>query len=563
VKRILLGLLAAALVVLPQARTFAQDAEGESKPVAVLAIASYDRLMTDLAFIGNLTGNPDLDKNIEGMIQLFTQGQGLVGLDRTRPLGVALNTDGLSFQPLIILPVTDLKQLLAALEGLVGAAQDAGDGIYELDVFNQKIYVKEKNTWAYMSTAPEPLAVLPANGGDLFTGLEKQYDIAGRLHIQNVPEVFRTMIIDQLRVGVESGLQRQEGESEESYESRRKLVDSQIDGLTTAINDLDTLTLGLSLNPEAKTAQLELAFKALPETETAKQLSRAKATNSNFAGFLQPDAAASLSLSSEIAESDAAQYVAGLEAIRDQILKHIETEARLPNDDAKKLAKDMVDQVFGTVKATFESGKIDAGATLNVSDKSMALVVGAYAVETKSLEEALLKLAKLAENEPNFPPITFNATEHAGVKFHTTSIPVPADHTIHKVVGDKLDVAIGLGEKSVYLALGNDSLELCKKLIDASASQTGQQLPPFQLNVSLGQVFQFASALQKEDAESNLKTMAEDLAKTPGKDHVRLEYVPEENGGTIRLSAEEGVLQLLGNALKNAQASGAIPGFGS
>lgn len=562
-KRILLGLLAAALVVLPQARTFAQDAEGESKPVAVLAIASYDRLMTDLAFIGNLTGNPDLDKNIEGMIQLFTQGQGLVGLDRTRPLGVALNTDGLSFQPLIVLPVTDLKQLLGALEGLVGAAQDAGDGIYELDVFNQKIYIKEKNTWAFMSTAPEPLAVLPASGGDLFTGLEKQYDIAGRLHIQNVPEVFRTMIIDQLRVGVESGLQRQEGESDESYESRRKLVDSQIDGLTTAINDLDTLTLGLSLNPEAKTAQLELAFKALPETETAKQLSRAKATNSNFAGFLQPDAAASLSLSSEIAESDAAQYVAGLEAIRDEILKHIETEARLPDEDSKKLAKDMVGQVFSTVKATFESGKIDAGATLQVSDKSMALVVGAYAAETKSLEEALMKLAKLAEGKPEFPPIKFNAAEHAGVKFHTTAIPVPAEHKIAKVVGDKLDVAIGLGEKSVYLALGNDSLELAKKLIDASAKRTGEQLPPFQLNVSLGQVFQFAGALQDENAESNLKTMAEALAKTPGKDHVRLEYVPQDAGGTIRLSAEEGVLQLLGDALKNAQANGAIPGFGS
>jgi hypothetical protein len=562
VKRILLGLLAAALVVLPQARTFAQDAEGESKPVAVLAIASYDRLMTDLAFIGNLTGNPDLDKNIEGMIQLFTQGQGLVGLDRTRPLGVALNTDGLSFQPLIVLPVTDLKQLLGALEGLVGAAQDAGDGIFELDVFNQKIYIKEKNTWAYMSTAPEPLAVLPASGGDLFSGLEKQYDVAGRLHVQNVPEVFRTMLIDQLRVGVEAGLQRQDGESDESFESRRKLVDSQIEGLTTAINDLDTLTLGLTLNPEAKTAQLELAFIALPETGTAKALSRAKATTSNFAGFLQPDAAASLSLSSEIAETDAAQYVAGLEAIRDEILKHIETEARLPDEDSKKLAKDMVEQVFSTVKATFESGKIDAGATLQVGEKSMALVVGAYAAETKSLDEALLKLAKLAENKPDFPPITFNAAEHAGVKFHTTSIPVPADHKIHKVVGDKLDVAIGLGEKSVYLALGNDSLELCKKLIDASAKQTGEQLPPFQLNVSLAQVFQFASALQSEDSESNLKTMAEDLAKTAGKDHVRLEYVPQDNGGSIRLSAEEGVLQLLGNALKNAQASGAIPGFG-
>jgi len=561
VKRILLSMLALTLLAFPATRCAAEDAEA-MKPVAVLSIASYDRLMTDVAFIGNLTGNPDLDKNLEGMIQLFTQGQGLVGLDRKRPLGLALNTDGLQFQPLIILPVTDLKQLLAALEGLVGPAQDAGDGIFELDVFNQKIYVKESNTWAYLSTSPEPLATLPKNGGDLFDGLEKSYDVAGRLFVQNVPEVFRTMLIDQLRVGVEAGLGRQPEESEEAYESRRKLVEGQIDSLTTAINELDQLTLGLSLNPEAKTAQLELSFKAVAGTETAKQLTQAKATTSQFAGFLQPDAAASLSLTSELAPSDAAQYVAGLEAVRGQVLAHIDTEVRLPNEDSKKLAKEMVGQVFDAIKATFESGKVDAGATLSLSDKSMALVVGAYVADSKGLDEALHKFARLAEGEPNFPPIKFDAAEHAGVKFHTTAIDVPADHKIHKVVGDKLDVAVGLGEKTVYLAIGNDSLELAKKLIDRSASETGKQLPPFQLNVSLEQILKFAGALQDKDGESTLKTMAEDLAKTPGKDHVRLEYVPQENGGTIRLTAEEGVLQLLGTALKNAQASGAIPGFG-
>ena len=44
----------------------------------------------------------------------------------------------------------------------------------------------------------------------------------------------------------------------------------------------------------------------------------------------------------------------------------------------------MVGEVFDAIKATFESGKIDAGATLNVSDKSMALVVGAYVADTKN-----------------------------------------------------------------------------------------------------------------------------------------------------------------------------------
>jgi hypothetical protein len=568
VKRILLPMLAFALLAFPVMRCAAEDQNGATKPVAVLAIASYERLMTDIAFIGNLTGNPDLDKNLEGMIQLFTQGQGLAGLDKKRPLGITLTTDGLQFQPLVVLPVTDLGALLTSLEGLIGAAEKGEKDVYQLDVFNQQVFIKENNKWAYVAMSPEVLDNLPNDGGSLFDGLEKNYDIAGRLHVQNVPEVFRTMLIDQLRLGVEAGLSRQPDEKDDAFEARKKMVDAQIDSLTAVISDLEQLTLGVAIDPAAKTAHIDLSFSAVAGTDTAKQFAQAKPATSNFAGFLVPDAAASLNLTTQLAESDAEQFVSGLEALRVQALQYVENEAGLPNESSKKLAQEVVGQVFDAIKATFQTGKIDAGATLSLSDDSMALVVGAYVADPKSLEEALRKFAKLGETEPDVPKITFDATEHAGISFHTASIPVPADQKVSKVLGDKLDVAVGIGEKSVYLALGKDSLPMAKKLIDASKSTATKQVPPFQLNVSLAPIFKFAAAVQDgaeggdADGGANLKAMAEDLAKAAGKDHVRLEYMPQPNGATLRLSAEEGVLQLLGTALKNAQASGALPGFG-
>jgi hypothetical protein len=562
VKRILLPMLAVALLALPAMRSAAQEQNGASKPVAVLTIASYERLMTDIAFIGNLTGNPDLDKNLEGMIQLFTQGQGLAGLDKKRPLGVTLTTDGLSFQPLIVLPVTDLKQLLGALEGLIGPAEEGAGGIFELDVFNQKVFVTEKNTWAYIGTASEALSNLPNDGGTLLAGLEKSYDIAGRLHVQNVPEVFRTMLIDQLRAGVEAGLSRQAEESDEAYETRKKAVEAQIDSLTQMINDIEELTLGLAINHEAKTAHIDLSFGAVPGTDTAKQLSRAKPSTSNFAGFLAPDAAASLNLTTELEKSDAEQFVAGLDAIRGTAIQYIQDEANLQDEASRKLAEEMVSEVFDAIKVTFESGKIDAAATLNLGEKSLALVVGAHVAEPKSVEDALHKLAKLGEKEPNVPKITFDAAKHGDITFHSASIPVPPDRQIAKVLGEKLDVSVGIGPKVVYLALGTDSLDMAKGLIDSSKSQASKQLPPFQMNVSLGPVLKFIAALDEDaDDESMVAKLAADLAKNPGKDHVRLEYMPKPNGATIRLSAEEGVLMLLGTALKSAQESGAIPGF--
>ncbi|HEX5443662.1 MAG TPA: hypothetical protein VFW87_07530, partial [Pirellulales bacterium] len=504
-KKILLPMLAVALLTLPVMRTaVAADNEG-SKPVAVLAIASYERLMTDIAFIGNLTGNPDLDKNLEGMIELFTQGQGLAGLDKKRPLGIALNTDGLQFQPLVILPVTDLKQLLTALEGLVGAAEEGAGGVYQLDVFGQQIFIKENNKWAYISMSPEVLDHLPKDGAALFDGLEKNYDIAGRLHVQNVPEVFRTMLIDQLRQGVSAGLARQDGESDDAFEARKKMVDSQIDSLTKVINDLEQLTLGISLDPAAKTAKVDLSFTAVAGTDSAKQFASAKPTTSSFAGFLTPDAAASLNLTTQLAEKDAAQFVSGLEALRTQALEHITSSENLPDEASKKLAQEITGQVFDAIKKTFETGKIDAGAVLNLSDKSMALVVGAYVADPKGLEDALRKFAKLGESDPKFPKVNFNASEHAGIDFHTASIPVPADRKVSKVLGEKLDVAVGIGEKTVYLALGTDSLALAKQVIDRSKSAASKQVPPFQLNVALTPIFQFAAALQENDAKDDAK----------------------------------------------------------
>jgi hypothetical protein len=556
-------LLAVAVVALPAARARALEKADAAKPVAVVVIASYERLMTDIAFIGNLMGSPDLDKNLEGMIQLFTQGQGLAGLDKKRPLGVTLTTDGLVFNPLVVLPVTDLKQLLGALEGFVGAAQDAGEGKHKLNVFGMDVFVKEQNAWAYASTSAEALANLPNDAGTLFGGMEKSYDIAGRLYVQNVPENFRSMLIDQLRAGVAAGLARQPEETDEAFETRKKAVDAQIDALTKAIGELEQLTLGLAIDPQAKNAHLDLSFAAVAGSETAKHLGMVKPTTSNFGGFLVPDAAASLNLTTEIAKSDAQQFVTGLEAIRAHALQHIEGEVKLQDEASKKLAREMVDQVFDAIKATFESGKIDVGATLNLDEKSMALVVGAYVADPKPLDDAVKNFAKLAEKQADLPKVKFDADSHAGIRFHSASIPVPAERRIAKVLGEHLDVSVGIGEKAVYLALGTDSLDMAKKLIDRSKGEATKPLAPFQLNVRLEPIFKFGAALQGDGDEGfDFKGMAEGLAKAAGKDHVRLEYIPQPAGATLRVTAEEGVLQLLGVALRNAQASGALPGFG-
>lgn len=559
-KKIILPILALALLAGSTVRSMAKDDNAPdvgTKPVAVLSISSYGRIMSDIGFIGNLAGNPDLDKNLEDMIKLFTQGQGLKGLDRNRPWGVTLTTDGLSLQPLIFIPVDNLKDLLDALSGLIGDAQDSGNGVFELNVFGQKVFAKEsKNKWAFISMSPESLAEVPKDPTKLLAGLDKDYDVALRLNVQNIPELYRSLAIDQLRMGVESGLDKMPKESDADYAARKKMVEGQIQALATAINEIDQLTLGWALDTTAKTTHIDLTLAAVAGSDFGKQLSQVKETTSDFTGFLAPDAAASLNVSAKIAKDNTEQIVAALQTVRAGALAHIDADDKLSDEATKKIAKEMVSEVFDAIQATIESGKIDAGATLNLSDKAMALVVGAYVADPNSLEDALKKFAKLAEKEPNFPGIKFDADKHGGVRFHTASLPVPKEEGISRILGDKLEVAVGIGSKSAYLALGTDSLKLCKQLIDKSKSDASKRVPPLQLNVSLTPIFQFAAAMQDRP---EVNAMAEELAKSQGKDHVRLVVTPQPNAVMISLNAEEGVIRLLARAGRMATAGG-LPG---
>lgn len=567
VKRFLTSMLAVALLGATAMHTSARTlaAAEETKPVAVLSIASYDRIMADVTMFGELAGNPDLAKNLEGMLKLFTQGQGLAGLDQKRPWCVALLTDDISFQPLVYLPVDDVKQLLEALAGLIGEADEAGDGLYELNVFGQPIVVKEMNKWAVVSQTVEALSEAPDDPSKLLAGLDTDYDVAVRLYVQNIPEVYRSMAIDQLRMGVESGLGRTPDEDDAQYEARRAITESQLDSLTTAINDIEEITLGVGVDVAAKTAHIDLSLTAVPDSKSAKQMAQMKAVSSNFAGFIAPEAAASLNLTTEIAKDDASQIAAALSTIRSSAMDHVENESKLEDEGSKQLAKEMLGEVFDALQATLESGKIDAAATLDLSDKSMALVVGAYVVEPGKLEDALHKFAKLAESKPEFPGIKFDADKHGDIRFHTTSIPVPQDKSMAKVLGENLDVAVGIGPQSVYLALGTDSLARLKSLIDKSKAASATELPPFQLNVALAPVFQFATAMQEEEDRDKLKVWSDELAKADGKDKVSLVIKPQEAGITIRLEAEEGVLRLLANIGKMATAAGGggFPGAGA
>jgi hypothetical protein len=548
VRKTLLSLLAVALMLTGAARLSAQD-----KPVAILSVASYDTLQADLKFVGQLADAPDLDKSLDGIIALVTRGQGLKGLDKSKPLGLAVFMDGQTPKGFAFLPIADLKGFLALFPQV--NVQDS-DGTLEIQGPNGPPgYATQKGSWAFISNDKDTLKSAPADPEKLLGDLSKDYAIAVQFNVQNVPADLRENATQIFRAGVEVGLQQKPGEDDIAYEFRKKMAQAQLKQMETLIKDLDQFTIGWAIDPSAKTTNLDISLTAVATSPIAKQFAEMANVKSDFGGFLLPDAAITLNVCSKFDQADADQAIALIQTARTKANESIENDSTIPNEEGKKQAKEVVSQLLDVAEHTVKSGKLDGGAALTMEPNALSFAAGGFVKDGPSLEAAIKKLVALGAADPNFPVVKFDIENHNGIKMHSLAIPMNDDNA-KKVFGDTMDVYIGIGAESAYVAFGKNSLTLLKSIIDKPAA-TGQKNYPFQLNVALTPILEF---INSTNPNPGAMMAAQLLSATPGKDHIRLTASVITNGVNYRISAEEGVLKAIGAGAK--MASGMAGGGG-
>ena len=183
-------IIPAAALLLPLAAAQAAD---PPKPVAVLSIASIDRLMGDFAYLTKLGGRAD----VSGFIEMA--GASLVqDLDRTKPLGVLITIENDEPKGVGFLPVHDLDKVLTVVRDKFNAnIDDLGDGIKKV-ALSKSAYLKQQGDYLFFSDQPKHLANLPTDPIAMLGGLDKQYSVGLRFYVQNVPQNLRDLALFQL-----------------------------------------------------------------------------------------------------------------------------------------------------------------------------------------------------------------------------------------------------------------------------------------------------------------------------------------------------------------------------
>ncbi|MCA9186712.1 MAG: hypothetical protein R3E01_07890 [Pirellulaceae bacterium] len=510
---------------------------GQNKPIAVVSLASVDGLLNDVSYVAKAAGYGDFATQISQQATMMTNG-----IDRSRPLGLALLTDGDQFIPLGLVPVKDLAAVLRGLEMQLGKPQPMDDGILELQG-PRPIYLKENNGWCFVGQTPGSLRKLPENPAGLLEGLNETFDIGIRVHVQNIPQAYRDIAINQIKVGIEDQLENLPEDDADAAVLQREMLKNQVRQWETLLSETDQLTFGINIDQAAGGAFLDTIFTAVTGTGTARKLAMMQDSRTNFSGFSVDGAAITMNLSGRIADDDIEQAKTTLAGLKKQAAKQIENDADLPDEASKQAAIKLIDGFFAVIEETLATGKMDGAGSAIINGTDLTLVYGTHVASGDKLEASLKELVELAKKDPNFPGIKFNAAQHNGLRFHAMQIPIPEEEEARKLFGDKLNVAIGVGEDQVCVGIGNDCVKYLRTCIDGCTKQ--KRTDPFHTNVCLSQVLRLAASIGEEES---LDSIAKVLENCGGKDNVVISAKPVSDGAMYRIEIQEGVIEAIGNA---------------
>jgi hypothetical protein len=242
------------------------------KPVVVVSISGYDKLMDNVAMLGKVSGNPELARELIVILKLIAIQQEMGGPERTRPWGAVLQTDGDELSGCAFIPSANLSKLAAMVEPLVGKAEESGRGIYKVRSRVKPVYVTQRDGWAFFAYSPEALDAVPADPIALLAGLNERYDVAVRIHTPNILPKHREKIIAWLNTQVEPYAEQQQNEPARVYALRKQATDAVLRPALAAVNDAETVTIGWALDNEAQKTHVDVAMTAKAGTETARAM---------------------------------------------------------------------------------------------------------------------------------------------------------------------------------------------------------------------------------------------------------------------------------------------------
>lgn len=543
------ALLAASLFAAPLA--FAQErlapiggasttlADG-SRPVVVLTVASLNKLMRDVNYITGVAGQPQFG----GMFSMFA-GAFAQGMDLDQPIVVMVPMVNGTPQPIIALPTSDIATVLKRLEAQTGPVDTLDDGTLVVTVNQTTLYVKQAGERAYAAQDRNALKLAPADPSGMIKGMGNAYDLAVRLQVQQVPAEVRDVLMDQLRQGFEQAMSQQN-----DAESTREMAESSIEQLEQLVREADELKFGLNIDESARNIAIDGSFTALPGTQLAAIYGGQNPIPSSFASVIRNDVAAYFHSAASISPEAIDQASAGIESSMAMMKGAMASDGNLPPDAQEKIEA-YVGRLTEIVSASLAEGKSDVGGMLVANSEKLQFVMGAFVADGNEVAKLAKDLATEIPDDPRAPRFMFDIGKSGNVTMHMIEADVPpqADEA-RAVFGEKLQIHIGTGPQSLYLAVGKGSEAVLKKFIASGATNDDGRRPLGQFKMSLLPILEFARSVE---SNAGIDAVINAVSGSPGGGQVDVVSNTIDNGASTKIKIGEGLIKAIGAAVAAGQ----------
>lgn len=529
-----MGVVAAGLLLSPSRPVVAQSA---GDPAVVISLAGLGEQLNDVKYVMDKAGQGAMFGMISAQANTF-----LNGFDRSKALGALLYFSEESPEPkwMALVPVKNMDDVLDTISQFAEVEENGDVTSITPQGSGETMYVRESGGYAVISDSEEMLESAPSNPGELLSSVSADFNLGAKVFVQRIPEGMREMALSAIEEGYQQQMDAIGDEALAELQSQN--FEMQMKRMKSLINETEQLVMGFNIDETAKSVHFDMQMVGLDGSELSRQSDGyGSADPTRFGGFSDDAATMSMSFSGKIAEGDAAEAKQSLDAVLQMALSKMEEENL--GDSEKELATHVVTDLIDVLKATMDEGSMDMGAMVLLDDKNANLVAAVQVADPGKVEKSVKDIVAAAEGKTD-DRVQFNLDmgSHEGVKLHEIVVSVPDDKAQALLGSEEAKILLGIGNKAVYFAAGNDPMETLKKAISGGPGSSGK--PPMQMNLRLASLMKKVADVEDEEIP---RMIADKLAKS-GRDQISFVMTAIKNGLEMKLEAQDGILELLGVA---------------
>jgi len=529
-------------------------AQSPPEPAVVVSVANITEQLADAKYLVDAAGFGQMAFLINVQADQF-----LKGVHSEKAAGILLYFDEETPQPnwLGFIPVKNMSDVLNTISNNLGQVEEGDDFATIITDNDQEILVKEANGYAFLSDTATMFESIPEDPQSLLGDLPSTYNMSAKVFGQRIPESLREQAIDMIKEGYEAQLAQMENSGEDFAGGLQQgNLDIQMKQLESMIQETDSLVLGFAADKESKSMYFDIEMTGLDGSTFAKRCeATANGKPTRFSGFVNEDSAFNMNSCFTILPEDAENYKKMISQLREQGIEELEVDGDISDEDLEKVEQ-AADELIEVIEQTLDEGVLDSGIIAKVKRGDVNLAMGSQVVNPGKIEKLVKDNISIVKDELGDDlQIKFNSGSHQGVTLHTLVFTVPEDEEeLIANLGEEVTVILGIGEKSIYLAVGNNPLATLKEAMDNSAAGTNKSHVAMQWNIYLAPIMKFAAGIENNEM---VEMMAEKLEEA-GNDRLGLTSSMTKNGMKMRFDAQDGVLRLI-QAATQAMGRGFAP----